>query len=149
MQVHVAADHRGFALKEVLKKFIGSLGHTVVDHGSESYDPHDDYPDTTFLAARAVSADPHARGIVLCGSGVGVCVAANKIARVRCVLGFSSEQVAHARESDDCTILALAADFIDQAQAEEMVRIFLETPFGNEAADVRRLAKISNVELEK
>ena len=113
MTVHIAADHRGFELKEALKPFILGLGYTVVDHGSQVYDASDDYPDAALPASRAVSLDSESRGVVICGSGVGVSLVANKVGGVRCALGFSTTQVLHARESDNCTVLALPADFID------------------------------------
>lgn len=149
MTVHIATDHRGFALKETLKPFITSLGHTVVDHGSTTYNVEDDYPDTSHEAAKAVAADPSSFGIVLCGSGVGVSVVANKVTGVRCVLGFTPEQVMHARASDNCNTLALPADFIDQEASEALVSTFLETSFENDAADVRRIQKLVKIELEK
>lgn len=149
MTVHIATDHRGFTLKEALKGFVSTLGHSVVDHGSTSYDVTDDYPDTSYAAAKAVAADPSALGVVLCGSGVGVNVVANKITGIRCVLGFTENQVEHARESDNCNMLALPADFIDQDTAEKIVKAFLETTFGNEPEDVRRIQKVVKIELEK
>ena len=149
MTIHIATDHRGFELKESLKPFISALGHTIVDHGSDSYNQSDDYPDTAYKAAKAVSTDPESRGIVLCGSGVGVSVVANKVLGVRCVLGFSNMQVVHARESDNCTMLALPADFVDRNTAEQLVTYFLETPFKGETEDVRRIEKVANIEREK
>ncbi|MCA9369070.1 RpiB/LacA/LacB family sugar-phosphate isomerase [Candidatus Woesebacteria bacterium] len=147
MQVHLATDHRGFELKEVLKRSIEELGSTVIDHGNTEYDATDDYPDFASTAVRAVVAEGgDARGIVLCGSGVGVSVVANKIRGARCVLGFDAEQVEHARQSDDCTILALPADYLSESTALELVRIFLETQYDGDESDRRRLQKVSALE---
>lgn len=149
MKVHIAADHRGFTLKEELKAVISSLGHDLIDHGNTQYEPSDDYPDFSVSAAQAVALDDEARGIVICGSGVGVCVVANKIPGVRCVLGFNPDQVRHARESDNVTVLALPADYVRLDAAIQLVSIFLETPFAEDSADIRRLKKIANLEDRK
>lgn len=147
MTVHIATDHRGFELKEALKGYIEELGMTVVDHGNTAYDASDDYPDFTAKAVEAVVVEGgDARGIVLCGSGVGVSVVANKITGARCVLGFDPEQVEHARLSDDCTVLALPADHVLETEARELVAVFLKTDFQGDEADLRRLQKVSNLE---
>ncbi len=147
MHVHLAADHRGFELKEALKNMLKARGMQVTDHGNTKYEVTDDYPDFATTAVKAVVAGgDDARGIVLCGSGVGVSIVANKIAGARCVLGFDREQVQHARKSDNCTILALPADYVHTAQAEALVVGFLESQFTGEDADVRRLKKVAALE---
>ncbi len=148
MTVHIGTDHRGFKLKEWLREELATLGHEVIDHGATVFNPDDDYPDYTFPAAEAVasSEDPQTMGIVLCGSGVGASIAANKVDGIRCVLGFKPDQVSHARKSDNCNVLALAADYLRDEQALQMVTVFLDTHFFSEAEDVRRITKISKKE---
>ena len=151
MTVHIGTDHRGFQLKESLVAFLNTKGHQVVDHGNTVFDATDDYPDFTFPVAHAVATAADAqnvRGIVLCGSGVGVSIAANKVPGVRAVLGFLDEQVVHSRESDNCTVLALPADHLDEQEAEMLVATFLSTEFKGESEDLRRIAKITKQESE-
>ena len=152
MTVHIGTDHRGFKLKEAVVSFLHAQGHQVVDHGNSTYDATDDYSDYTVPVANAVAAatDPqNVRGIVLCGSGVGVSIVANKVAGVRAVLGFLDEQVAHSRDSDNCTVLALPADYLAVKEAEKLVATFLSTEFKGESEDLRRIAKITKQESEQ
>ena len=148
MKIHIGTDHRGFKLKEWLTAELNTLGHEVIDHGNVVFNPDDDYPDFVFPAAEAVgaSSDTDTYGIVLCGSGVGASIAANKVANVRCVLALNPDQVSHARKSDNCNVLALAADYLKDEQALQMVTVFLSNQFLGEKEDVRRIAKISEKE---
>ncbi len=143
MKVFIGADHRGFHLKERLKPWLGAQGHQVIDAGSLQLEPQDDYPVISFgLAEKVVEEEKGARGILCCGSGVGAAVAANKVKGVRCGLGLTAKQVQAARHDDDMNILALAADYITEDTAREMVTAFLETTFSNEPRYQRRLDQI-------
>jgi ribose 5-phosphate isomerase B len=147
MRVYLGADHRGFRLKNHLAQFVQKLGHEVIDCGNSTYDEKDDYADFAVRVGEAVSRDPEgSRGVVLCGSGVGVDVTANKFKGVRAAIGFSSAQVHDARRDDDMNVLALAAGFTSEAEAEEIVQSFLNTQFSHEERHVRRLRKISDIE---
>ena len=151
MKVYLGADHRGFKLAEELFVWFAENNIAVVNAGPSEYNPHDDYVDYAAEVAKRVSqvvgyGHEDTRGIVICGSGVGVDIAANKIKGVRCGLGFSVEQVLSARKDDDINILALAADFIDEKQAKEIVKVFLETPFSGEERHKRRIEKIKKLE---
>ena len=145
-KVFIAADHRGYALKERLKTYLGNKGFVVEDKGAFEEDPNDDYPDFALPVARAVAADPESRGILLCGSGMGMDVAANKVRGVRATVGYSSESVVHARAHDDINVITLAADVENEADAERLADLFLATPFSGEERHVRRLEKIAAIE---
>lgn len=147
--LYIGADHRGFQLKEQLKPWLVAQGYQVMDEGNHQLDPSDDYPDFALRVAEQVAAQPQARGIVVCGSGIGVSVAANKVRGVRASVATSPEEVAAGRRDDDLNILALSADFISEAHAQAMITAFLETPYAGEERHARRLAKITAYEQQK
>ncbi len=148
MIIYIGADHRGFKLKESLKKFLSVTNYEVVDLGNDRYDENDDYPDFAEKVAEKVGGDAsgESRGIVICGSGAGVGIAANKFKGVRCVTAISSEQSAAAKKDEDTNILALAADFLSEETAKNIVKIWLETLFSDEERHKRRLEKIKAIE---
>lgn len=149
MVIYFGGDHRGFKLKEVLKEFVKEQGYEVFDVGNVIYDEKDDYPDFAKEVAKKVSSDPEgSRGVLICGSGAGVDIVANKFQGVRSVLGVSTDQVYDARHDDSANILSFAADFTATADAQKMVQIFLQTPFSGEERHQRRLEKISQIENE-
>jgi ribose 5-phosphate isomerase B len=147
MVIYFGADHRGFALKERLKTFIHGLAYEVFDLGNTSEDPDDDY--VTFAAAvgQKISADPvNSRGILVCGSGAGMDIAANRFPAVRSVLGINADQVYAARHEDDANILSLAADFTLPEDAEKIAQIFLLTQFSGEPRHARRIDLLKTIE---
>lgn len=147
MVIYLGADHRGFELKEAVKQSLRDEGYEVVDMGNAEKVEGDDYVDFAKLVAEKVSRDPlKARGILFCGSGAGVDITANKFRHVRSVLGFSADQVFDARRDDDVNILSLAADYLSEADAKNIVRVFMRTPFAGEERHRRRLEKISDIE---
>lgn len=150
MRVFIGSDHRGFELKEQLKHFLSQEKISFQDVGAFELDPNDDYPVFAQKVAESVSSDTKTgkdtRGIVICGSGVGVDIVANKFNGVRCGLGMNVEQVRLARHDDDINILALASDETDESQAKEMVKAFLETEFENAERRTRRLNEIKDIE---
>jgi ribose 5-phosphate isomerase B len=145
--IYIASDHRGFNLKESIKKYLADSGYTVNDMGNTSLVPDDDYPDFASLVAEKVSLNAEeSKGIVICASGVGVDIVANKFPRVRCSLVMTPDQAYVSRSDDDPNILALAADFMDDAIAKTILATWLQTPFSEDARCLRRLAKIREVE---
>lgn len=147
MVIYLGADHRGFELKEILKRYLGDAGYEVVDMGNLQKDDADDYPDFGRRVAEKISRDPlMSRGILICGSGAGMDILANKFRRVRSVLGFSPDQVFDARHDDDVNVLSLAADHLTEEAAKKIVDVFLKTPFGGEERYRRRLDKIADLE---
>jgi len=149
MVIYIGADHRGFELKEHLKNFLKAKGYQVVDLGAANYDKDDDYPDFAEAVARKVSLDyENARGILICASGVGVDVVANKFRNVRSALALTPDQAFDSRNDDDANVLSLAAEYLQPGEAEKIVTVWLETPFAAEERFRRRLDKISRLELK-
>lgn len=149
MKVFLGADHRGFELKDKLEGWLQDHGYTVKDLGAHHLDPSDDYPDFAFAVAKRVAEDPvNHRGILLCGSGGGMDITANKISRVRATVVWNRAGAEHARSHNDVNIIALAADGTTLDQASEIARAFLETLFSGEERHVRRLKKIEEIEGE-
>jgi ribose 5-phosphate isomerase B len=144
--VYVGADHRGFALKNQLVNWLILEKINVEDVGAHQFDPDDDYPDIAQKLAQRVVSDSNSVGVVLCGSGVGVTVAANKVDGVRAGLALSQSEVAHARSADDINVLAISAEAVTLEEAKRLVQTFLVTPFNSQKRYVRRLQKIAKME---
>jgi len=146
MKIYLGADHRGFDLKEKISRWLFEKGLVFEDLGAETLVPEDDYTVYAEKVASMVGKDTGARGILLCGSGVGVDVAANKFDGVRASLGKTPEQVKAGRSDDDMNILVLAADFTKDDEAKAMLEAFLKTKFAAKARFARRLAEIQKIE---
>lgn len=148
MKIFIGADHRGFGLKELLRKRLAAVGHEVVDCGAARLEPGDDYPPYALKVAQGVAAAPGSRGVLLCGSGLGVGVVANKVRGVRAGLGYSADAVAHGRAHDDLNVLALAADALAPEDVEALVELFLMTPFDGAERNARRRQEIASIEAQ-
>jgi len=147
MVIYFGADHRGFDLKELLKSYIQSMGSEVVDLGAATKNPDDDYVDFARAVGERVSRqNDQARGILVCGSGAGMDIAANKFRGVRATTGLSANQVFDARNHDNINVLSIAADFTTEEEAKQMAKIFIETPLSPEPRHARRLEKIAELE---
>lgn len=147
MEVFLAADHRGFALKEALKTLLAAWKHVVHDVGASALDPTDDYVDVAHAAAERIAEHPDAaRGIFICGSGIGMDVVANKHRGVRAAVVHDRATAIQSRQHGDSNVLVLAADTLGHAAAEEIVRVWLSTSFSGEERHVRRLKKIKEIE---
>ncbi len=144
MRIAVAADHAGYALKEKLRRKLVEEGHEVADYGTNSGESCD-YPDFAQAVANDVSQGESDRGILVCSTGVGMSIAANKIAGVRAAHTGSEEETRLTRAHNDANVLALGAKFLDEATAERLVDIFLHTEFEG-GRHARRLAKIAQLE---
>ncbi|MDO8598948.1 MAG: RpiB/LacA/LacB family sugar-phosphate isomerase [bacterium] len=145
MKVVIGADHRGFPLKEQLKAWLMQEGHAVEDVGAVALDPVDDYPDFGAAVGRVIAADPNARGIVLCGSGIGITIAANKIPGVRAGTCTTPEQCRNARADEDLNVLGLSADAHDLDAAKSIVTAFLDTPYSGLERHARRIEKLKKL----
>lgn len=148
MKIGLAADHGGFELKEILVPYIKSLGHEVKDFGAFKLNDIDDYPDFVIPLAKSVANKEIERGIAVCGSGVGACVAVNKIAGVRAALindPFSAHQGV---EDDDLNIMCLGGRITGFMVAQEYVKTFLDARFTNAERHLRRLHKVSELEMK-
>jgi len=145
VRVAVATDHGGFALKSTVMDAVREAGHDPLDLGTHSTDPVD-YPDFAAAAARAVQDGRAERAIVLCGSGVGAAIAANKLAGIRAGVCHDVYSAHQAVEHDDVNVLALGARVIGPSLATDLVRTFLTTRYTAEPRHVRRVAKLTALE---
>ena len=149
MQIFLAADHRGFQLKEFLKGFLSEAGYRIEDCGAAVLTPDDDYVDFANAAAEKVSQNPgEDRAILICGSGHGMDMVANKFRGVRAALCFNIGVARQSREHEDANVLVLPADWLDHHVAADIARTWLEVSFSNEERHVRRLAEIAGIEAQ-
>lgn len=146
MRVAIGTDHAGFALKATVVQAIVALGHSVVDCGAMQVDPDDDYPDFAAAVARAVVEGRAERGVLLCGSGVGASVAANKFVGIRSALCHDTFSAHQGVEDDAMNVLTLGARVIGPALAVELVSAFLRAEFSGAERHRRRLSKVESFE---
>ena len=146
MKIGIAADHGGFELKEIIKVFLEKQGNEVVDFGAHVLDSTDDYPDFVIPLAKAVAEKKVARGIAICGSGVGASIAANKISGVRAALVNDHFSAHQGVEDDNMNLLCLGGRVTGFAAAEELITAFLNATFTNAERHLRRLQKVRNLE---
>lgn len=146
MRIAVGADHAGYPLNEKVIALLKELDHEVVDFGTHDGTQPDDYPDYAYRVAQAVQSGEALRGILICGSGVGASVAANKMKGVRACLCHDTYSAHQGVEHDDINVLCLGARIIGVALALELVRTFLNAKFTGEERHVRRLKKIDLIE---
>jgi len=144
--IALAADHGGFLLKTELLPWLVSQGHEILDLGASSLDPDDDYPDFAEAVAGAVTSGQADRGILICGSGVGACVAANKVPGVRACLCHDTYSAHQGVEHDDMNVLCLGARIVGTELAKELVTAFLNASFNGEERHRRRLEKVETIE---
>jgi len=146
MRVGIAADHGGLELKEYLAKSIKTAGHEVVDFGAREFVEEDDYPDFVVPMAKAVARGEVDRGVAICGSGVGACVAANKVPGVRAALISEAFSAHQGVEDDDMNVMCLGGRVTGYALAWDLVQTFLGARYDGGERFKRRLAKISELE---
>lgn len=144
MKVYIGADHNGFYLRNSLKKYLDKAGYEVVDDGDTKLEPGDDYP---VFAAKVVndvlaSEDKDAKGILICGSGQGMCMAANRYKGIRACMGYDRKSVLTSRTDDDANILCLAADELEPDKANLLTETFLNTKFAGATRFVRRITQL-------
>lgn len=144
--IALGADHGGYPLKNDIARQLVTLGHTVLDCGAYQLDPQDDYPDFAIAVARAVQRGQAQRGIILCGSGVGATIAANKIPGVRACLCHDIYSATQGVEHDDMNVLCLGSRIIGAALAAELVKGFAHARFTAEDRHLRRLRKVLDLE---
>lgn len=144
MKIAIGADHAGFALKERLREILTDQGVEVVDHGTTNTESTD-YPDYAESVARSVAAGAADRGILVCSTGVGMSIAANKVPGVRAALAFNVDEVGLTRSHNNANVLTIAAKYTGEQEASAMVDVFLKTEFDG-GRHARRLAKIEAIE---
>ncbi len=146
LRVALGADHGGFSLKTELLPWLQGQGYELLDMGAHRLDSADDYPDVAAAVARAVASGQAQRGILICGSGVGACIAANKVPGVRASLCHDTYSAHQGVEHDDMNVLCLGAHVIGVELARELVSAFLKARFGGEERHRRRLEKVLAIE---
>jgi ribose 5-phosphate isomerase B len=144
MRIAIGADHAGFVLKEHIRQKLQAEGHEVIDFGTSSQESTD-YPDYALQVSRQVAQERADRGILVCATGIGMSIAANKVDGVRAAAVTSSEAARLTREHNDANVLALGAKLVDETQSDELVDVFLNTEFSG-GRHARRVAKIARIE---
>jgi len=144
--LYIAADHRGFKLKEIIKAFLIKKETAAEDMGDFSYDEENDYTDFARNVAEEIMRNSGNKGILLCGSGHGMDITANKYKGVRAALCFNRQMALESRAHEDANVLVLPADWISDEQALEIVEIWLAKSFSGEERHIRRLGKIREIE---
>jgi ribose 5-phosphate isomerase B len=148
MRIAIAADHAGFELKQSLKAWLSTSGHEVEDFGTQSADSTD-YPDYAAAVARRVASSGAERGVLVCYTGVGMSIAANKVAGVRAAVGTNEEAVRLTRSHNDANVLALGSRFVDETEAKRLIDVFLSTEFDGGSRHARRIEKIAGIERDE
>ncbi len=148
MKIYMGSDHAGFELKEKINKYLTEQNYQVEDKGAFNLDQNDDYPNFIKPVAEAVSLDKDSFGIILGGSGQGEQIVANKIDGIRAIeyYGGNLEIIKLGREHNNANVLSLGARFVNEQEAFEAVKIFLETKFSEETRHKRRLGQINTIE---
>ena len=143
MKIHIATDHAGLDLKNIIRDYLISKGHEITDHGAHEYDALDDYPDYIFPCAKAVASDLESRGIILGGSGQGEAMAANRVKGVRAAVFYNGpvEIVKLSREHNNANILSLGARFMTEDEIYAVIQMWLDEPFGG-GRHQRRIDKL-------
>jgi len=144
MKIAIASDHRGYNAKEQVKAQITQLGHECVDFGTNSSNPVD-YPDLAYIAAKAVSQGEADRAILICGTGIGMCIAANKVRGVRAALCYDELNAQISRQHNDANVLCVSGDLIGEIMLRKIVEIWLTTEFTG-GRHHRRVRKITAIE---
>jgi len=146
MKIAIGADHGGFPIKADLVALLKKLGHEVVDVGAHTLDSSDDYPDFARAVGQAVQRGEAERGIVICGSGVGACVAANKLRGIRAGVCHDTYSAHQGVEHDNMNVLCLGGRVVGIEVARELVQAFVGAKFSGEERHARRVAKVAAME---
>ena len=145
MKVYLGADHAGFEVKNKIREHLAHNGYDVEDIGPHTLDPDDDYPKYSFELTTKVLGEDGSRGILVCGSGQGVCMAANKVRGIRAALVWSQEMARETRRDNDSNVLCLASRFTDEATAIGIVENWLEEDFSGEERHTRRIKQLEEL----
>ena len=145
MRIAIAADHAGFPLKQSLTGWLRESGHEVEDFGTGSAESTD-YPDYAVAVARRIASGEADRGVLICYTGIGMSIAANKVIGIRAAVGTSDEAVRLTRSHNDANVLALGSRFTELAGAKQLIEVFLSTEFDGGIRHARRITKIADIE---
>lgn len=143
--IHLAADHRGFKLKEKIKEWLLTKKSHILDHGNKTMNPHDDYPDFAKNLAKKMKDNSNSTGICFCGTGTGMCIAVNKFQHIRGICCKDPDIVMLSRADNNANTLCLGSDWCDEEEAKDLINIWLNTPFSKDERHIRRINKVSNL----
>jgi len=146
MKIAVAADHGGLELKAPVVEVLQSLGHEVMDLGAHHHDPDDDYPDYSRYVGQAIQHGHAERGVLICGSGIGACIAANKLKGVRAGVCHDTYSARQGVEHDDMNVLCIGARIVGLELAKEILRAFTNAKLSDDQRHARRLEKLKAME---
>jgi RpiB/LacA/LacB family sugar-phosphate isomerase len=146
MKIAIGADHGGFLLKQIIEVFVRELGHDIIDVGAHSLDPLDDYPQFSEAVSLAVRKGDAEKGILICGSGVGASVAANKFPGIRAAVCHDIFSAHQGVEDDNMNVLCLGQRVVGDELAKEIVARFIVATFSGAERHVRRLAEVNKIE---
>lgn len=147
MKIFTGSDHRGFQLKKDVDDALKAMGHEVMDMGTHTEDVSCDYPEIAYKVGTQVVGNPDSRGILLCMSGIGQSIAANKVPGVYAALVYNKEAAILSRQHNDSNVLVMGSKFVDQPAMVEIIKIWLSTPFEG-GRHLRRKEQIQNIERE-
>ncbi len=145
MKIYIGADHNGFDYKHQLIELLVKSGHEVVDEGDKTNNLDDDFPQFAGRVVNAMLVDPEAKGILICGSGQGMCMAANRFKGVRASLCWSVDEARASRNDDDSNVLCISSRFTAIEDAETIVNVWLKTAFAGAPRFIRRIAELDNL----
>jgi RpiB/LacA/LacB family sugar-phosphate isomerase len=146
MRIAIGADHAGFTMKNDISALLRGLGHEVLDLGAHQPDPSDDYPDFAEAVGKAIVEGKAERGVLICGSGVGVSVAVNKFPGIRAAVCHDAYSAHQGVEHDNMNVLVLGSRIIGSELARELVRVYIAARFSGDERHLRRLAKVDAIE---
>lgn len=145
MKIYIGADHNGFYMRNSLVKYLISAGYEVIDDGDQDLDPNDDFPIFALKVVKDVLANPGSFGVLICGSGQGMCMAANRFKGIRACLGYDRESIKASRNDDDANIICLPAKALEKDKANLLVETFLNTKFAGATRFKRRIAELDQL----
>ncbi|MCB9802991.1 RpiB/LacA/LacB family sugar-phosphate isomerase [Candidatus Nomurabacteria bacterium] len=145
MTIFIGADHNGWQLKEKIKLALQKQRHKVSDQGNLSFQATDDYPDFAKKVALMIKKNKNSVGILLCGSGQGMCMAINRFAHIRAVVAHSKSAIKAARQDEDVNVICLPAKELNLKKSQELIKVFFETPFSKLPRHQKRIKKLSSL----
>jgi ribose 5-phosphate isomerase B len=146
MKIFVAADHGGFKLKNAIREHLVAAGHDVEDLGPQTLDKDDDYPAKAFnVATNVLGEEGDVRGILVCRSGQGMAMAANRVNGIRAAVVWNKDVAKETRQANDSNVISLAGDFISEAEALAIIDVWLETKFSGEERHLRRIKQLEDL----
>ncbi len=150
MKIYLGADHQGYEYKEKISIYLNSLHHEVIDEGDTKFNPDDDFPQFASRVVNGILSDENyrhdeVRGILICGSGQGMCMAANRFKGIRASLVVSAAEARSARNDDDSNVLCLSASFTSLGDAQTIINVWLNTPFAKAPRFIRRLTQLDEL----